>query len=578
MPGCSMEAHVRCFLAAWLAGLTTLGAVTAVLAADSPGGSGVPADLAVQVLAPSFPSPTPDLVTSGALESRFSPIDLTQLRRRGGTFWLKLRTPDTADQPGTPVLVAREGHDPRVQVFAPFGSTYVELPRAARLPEFGGAHQAIFILPRGLKPDQPLYARVTAPDEGIHAIRFSTSALGATLTLGAAHARTIALAVGALAALSLGSLLIWFVLSDKVFVLYAALFSLQALYVAFLSGQGFDWPALSWAYPLNSYAWNVPVALSGAAANLFVREISDVRVFSPRAYSIFGGFAVAFVVLTVANLAKLVGFESLVNAVGNILFISSAAFTLVVSFIAWRHGSRAAGWFLLAWCLLEAFTIATSVQLLFSDGLRGDVLFYSGLPMSMVAAAVLTALGVADRLRGQRIALTEAERRAQTDPLTGVLNRRSLIERLDAACARARARGLPISLLFIDLDHFKEINDTFGHQAGDACLAAIVGPIQSELRQSDVIGRYGGEEFIVILSSADAAAARPIAERILQRVADIRVGGYGETISLTCSIGIATSDTLGVWGQHLIARADAAVYVAKRAGRNRVQFADSAAA
>jgi diguanylate cyclase (GGDEF)-like protein len=153
-----------------------------------------------------------------------------------------------------------------------------------------------------------------------------------------------------------------------------------------------------------------------------------------------------------------------------------------------------------------------------------------------------------------------------------------LIERLDAACLRSRARGLPIAVLFIDLDHFKLINDSFGHQAGDACLRAIIGPIHSELRQSDVIGRFGGEEFVVLLSGADAAAARPIAERILERVAAVRVEGFGQPISLTCSIGVAASDTLGVWGEQLINRADAAVYAAKRAGRNQVQMADPPAA
>jgi diguanylate cyclase (GGDEF)-like protein len=183
------------------------------------------------------------------------------------------------------------------------------------------------------------------------------------------------------------------------------------------------------------------------------------------------------------------------------------------------------------------------------------------------------ALGVADRLRAQRAALSDAERRAQIDPLTGVLNRRSLIERLEAACVRARARNLPIALLFIDLDHFKQINDSFGHQAGDACLRGIVDPIHAELRQSDVIGRYGGEEFVVILSSADAAAASLIAHRILDRVAAVRVDGFGNTIRMTCSIGIAASDTLGVWGENLITHADAAVYVAKRMGRNQVQMA-----
>jgi diguanylate cyclase (GGDEF)-like protein len=245
----------------------------------------------------------------------------------------------------------------------------------------------------------------------------------------------------------------------------------------------------------------------------------------------------------------------------------------VVCFLAWRRGNRAAGWFLIAWTLLEGFTIAAAAGFLLTSR-RSDLLYYDGLPLSMVAASVLIALGVADRLRAQRVALSEAERRAQTDPLTGVLNRNSLIERLHAACLRAQARGLPIALLFIDLDHFKQINDSFGHQAGDACLRAIIAPIHAELRQSDVIGRYGGEEFVVILSSADAAASVPIAQRILERVAEVQVDGFGLPIRLTCSIGIAASDTLGVWGERLVARADAAVYVAKRAGRNQLFVAE----
>jgi two-component system, sensor histidine kinase LadS len=154
-----------------------------------------------------------------------------------------------------------------------------------------------------------------------------------------------------------------------------------------------------------------------------------------------------------------------------------------------------------------------------------------------------------------------------------VLNRRSLLERLHAACARAQARGLPVALLFIDLDHFKAINDTRGHLAGDACLRAVIGPIQQELRKSDVIGRYGGEEFVVILSSADAQVAQAIAQRIHERVAGLAVEGFGTPIRLTCSIGVATSDALGVWGEQLVASADAAVYVAKSAGRNQVHVA-----
>jgi two-component system, sensor histidine kinase LadS len=419
-----------------------------------------------------------------------------------------------------------------------------------------------------------LYVHINVPGSESEPVSFASSTLDRTLARGAEHARMIALVFGALMTVALAALLIWFVLAEQLFILYATMFFLQALYITYLSGQGFDWPWLSFARPLTSFAWNVPVSLSGAVACLFTREIADLRHFSPRIYAMFGWFAVAFLFVTIANLAKLIGFGMWVTALGNLLFITLAVFTMVVAFLAWRRGNRAAGWFMIAWALLEGFTMTAAVRFLFTASVDSSpLLYYYGLPLSMVAAAVLIALGVADRLRAQRLALTEAERRAQIDPLTGVLNRRSLIERLDAACLRARARGLPISLLFIDLDHFKEINDSFGHPAGDACLRAIIDPIHAELRQSDVIGRYGGEEFVVILSSADAAAANPIAQRILERVADVRVEGFGNPIRLTCSIGIAASDTLGVWGEHLIAQADAAVYLAKRLGRNQVQMA-----
>jgi diguanylate cyclase (GGDEF)-like protein len=374
---------------------------------------------------------------------------------------------------------------------------------------------------------------------------------------------------------SLAALLIWFVLKDRVFLLYASMFILQALYVAYLSGQGFDWPVFAAAVPFGSFAWNVPAALSGGVACLFTREIADLKRFSPRVYAIFGWLSFSFVLLACGNAAKLLGLGPLVNALGNVMFLGLAIFTAVVCFMAWRRGNHPAGWFLIAWALLEGFTFAAAAVFLLTSR-APEFLYFIGLPLSMVAASVLIALGVADRLRAQRAALTEAERRAQTDPLTGVLNRNSLIERLHAACLRAQARALPISLLFIDLDHFKQINDSFGHQAGDACLRAIIAPIQAELRQSDVIGRYGGEEFVVILSSADAAASLPIAQRILERVAEVQVDGFGLPIRLTCSIGIASSDTLGVWGEHLVARADAAVYAAKRAGRNQLFVAQHA--
>lgn len=515
-------------------------------------------------------------VTDGSLDARFGPYDYVESRMSAPAFWLRLRATEGIAAGNTlPALRVRQGRHLTLQVYRAGADASGPLPVAAVQSAFRGEQTVLYALPGGLPADTPLYVRIAAEGRGAEALQFGLAPFNEALAQGAEHARMIALAFGALMSMALAAFVIWFVLQERLLLLYATLFSLQAIYIAFLSGQGFDWPGLTFTRALHAHAWNVPAALSGAAACLFAREIADLRQFSPRIYRVFGWLAIAFIVLGFANFAHLVGAGGLVAPIGNLIFVGVAIFTLVVAFLAWRRGNRAAGWFLIAWGLLEIFTIATAASFLVGNA---EPLVHYGLPLSMVAAAILVALGVADRLREQRLALSDAERRAQTDPLTGVLNRRSLIERLDAACRRAQARGLPIALLFIDLDHFKAINDTRGHLAGDACLKAVITPIQSELRQSDVIGRYGGEEFVVILSSADAPAAHAIAQRIRLRVAELQVEGFGSPISLTCSIGVATSDTLGVWGEQLVARADAAVYVAKNAGRNQVQVAQPVAA
>lgn len=525
----------------------------------------------VQVLDAAFADPPAESILGGSLDDHFETFDYRAARRRGSPFWLKLRFTERLE-PGT-ALVIRKGRHLQTRLTAVRGAERVGLSSATGSPGFRGLLDEVYVLPLGVASGWSVYARVEPQGHGAEELSFSTTALTDALAHARAHERRIALAFGALMALAITAFVIWFVLPDRLFLLYGTLVSLQALYLVYLSGQGFGWPVLSAALPLTSHAWNVPAALSGAIACLFVRRIADLQRFSARAYTAFGWLAGAFVVLAAANLGALVGLARPIAVAGNILFLGAAAFTLTVAFLAWRRGNRAAGWFLIAWGQLEVFTIATAIRLILPDAEKAELLLYYGLPSSIVTAAILIALGVADRQRDQRRALSEAERRAQTDPLTGALNRRSLVEHLDAACQRAQARGRPIALLFIDLDHFKQINDSLGHLAGDACLAAIIGPIHAELRQSDVLGRYGGEEFVAILSDADAAAARATAERILERIGALRVAGFGAPIQLTCSIGVAASDTLGVWGEELLAQADSAVYAAKRMGRNCVNLA-----
>lgn len=517
-------------------------------------------------------------IAQGYLDSQFKPYDIDEVHRAGKVFWTRFVATQDFHGEGTPVILLFKTRQIDVRVFSVTDHRAKEIQPVIALSQYGAAHDLVFLAPEEIRTGQSWIVRVERPANILDSIRLRNDTMQNALARSDAHAQSIDLTFGALIALTLSVFLIWLVLKDPMLIHYSLLIFTQALYVAYYSGQAFDWPLFKYAVPLGAYTWNIPIALSGAWACLFVRDITDMRHFSPQAHRIFGWMCWAFFALAALNIFDNFGLERVILGVGNTLFLITALFTLIMAFLAWRRGSRAAGFFMVAWTLLEVITIVTTARLLITKPSGIEFMLYYGLPLSMVLAAILMGLGVADRMSEQRRALSDAERRAQTDSLTGVLNRRSFLERLEAACMRAKARDLPLSLLFIDLDHFKQINDTHGHLAGDACLKAIIPAINSELRQSDVIGRYGGEEFVVLLSSADVNSAQPIAERILRRIADVRVEGFGKSIRLTCSIGVASTDMLGEWGERLIAHADTAVYAAKLSGRNRVQLAQTLAA
>lgn len=161
---------------------------------------------------------------------------------------------------------------------------------------------------------------------------------------------------------------------------------------------------------------------------------------------------------------------------------------------------------------------------------------------------------------------------ASHDPLTGLANRRSAEMRLAADRAHALRLDEPLSVLMLDLDHFKRINDHWGHAAGDLVLKATAQALRDELRGADLPSRFGGEEFLTILPGTDAARALDVAERIRQRIAKLAIAVPGDTIQITASIGVATI-TGGESAQQLVARADVALYRAKDNGRDRCAFA-----
>lgn len=164
----------------------------------------------------------------------------------------------------------------------------------------------------------------------------------------------------------------------------------------------------------------------------------------------------------------------------------------------------------------------------------------------------------------------ELTRLATLDPLTEAFNRRTIEDLLRKEDGRSRRSGAPLSVIMVDMDHFKAVNDNHGHAVGDAALIHVVKILGRELRAEDLVGRFGGEEFLIVLPAATESEAAAAAERLRDRVASEPLRIEELELTLTVSAGVATLNPTDETRHGLVRRADAALYEAKRAGRNRV--------
>jgi diguanylate cyclase (GGDEF)-like protein/PAS domain S-box-containing protein len=179
-----------------------------------------------------------------------------------------------------------------------------------------------------------------------------------------------------------------------------------------------------------------------------------------------------------------------------------------------------------------------------------------------------------DQLTENKILQSKLREQAIRDPLTNLFNRRYLEETIEREIARAKREEYQISLLLLDIDHFKKINDSYGHKAGDIYLQALGELIRVQTRRGDVPCRFGGEEFVMVLPNVSAQTAFRRAEEVRQEIADMVIHFNGAMLQSTVSIGIATYPTHGTNSEVLIDAADKALYIAKSSGRNLVVVSD----
>ncbi len=410
---------------------------------------------------------------------------------------------------------------------------------------------------------------------------------------------------------------------DRSYAWYTVYLVAVIAYELFTTGYGpmYVWGANAW---MNAYGYGVTACLCFLFASLFFRQFLDLkRCGLPHVLHMNTAFIAFWALALPWSLRPSQHFFAAVMAVG---FVSGLVAVYSSLRLMWR-GNVSAGYFGLAW---SALVLGTSAMLLSVGGVtEGNLLADAGQHIGFALETVLLSVALADRIRRERLSRARAqqqtleltrrlhaereqkmvaqahalaaereanealEQRVQartaeleranaelgrlsiTDALTQLPNRRYFDEVLARELERSARTGEPLALLLADIDHFKQINDRFGHLAGDEVLRRVAQTLRATAaRSGDLVARYGGEEFAIVLPATGRAAALDLAERLRQAVQALACDSRGEPIPARLSIGVvARPSAPGETPAAFIASADAALYGAKAAGRNRVMLA-----
>jgi len=452
-----------------------------------------------------------------------------------------------------------------VQLVLPDG-TRIERSKVHPPEREGSAIALVFPLPASLEPGTPLLLHLAHG----HRVNVDFSIVAGEAWREYERTRLIVSAAmyASLIAFAVIAGCYWVALRERMFADYTCYLLSLILFMTASAGLLYAAPGGDWLGRLGIHGqWAAATAAIGFAVG-FARDFLDIGRHAPRLLSVMDRLRTALLLSAVVIAA----WPWPASRFGMVIVTVLLATNLLMIGLGVRAAlarDRYGYYFLAGWVPL---TVATSVRSMQAAGLvdiaANEVYLYA---LGAVWEALALTLGIADRVLGFRRERDVARKMAEEDMLTGVQSRRAIEMQLRALASEARAGGSGLGVLFVDIDHFKSINDRFGHGIGDACLAAVAKRLQAELRDGDHLGRWGGEEFVALLPGANLDNAHHTSERILRAVSEDAVQIASGEVSITVSIGIAVLDPMHDDMHSLLHRADSALYRAKANGRNRVE-------
>jgi len=525
--------------------------------------------LHVAALAPQRPAPTPAQVIHGGMDPDFVPSRTTHTPNAVETQrWYRLTIDRDWHEDSSPVLNFTGAIYIPITVFTPpdYRAHVLWFAQTDQPWRFSRHHLALE-LTNGLRAGEPIYVRIAA-DNFTRQIRADITDMASYQAQDLTHVRLVTLFSSVQFTMILAAFCLWLVLRDRVLLYFIGYTGCQLMNQLLMSGELYEIPGGSLLVPLGTHAPWLFVALSAPLLFSFIIEFCELHSITPRAARVISRMRWPFLVIAALLCFPFAERMHLLASAYNLWFIVSALFALgTIILAASRHG-RQARFFLVAWLPQVLLTVMRLSQVLLALDLPRWLEY--ALPFAMAFCSVVVTIGLADLSLRARRERDMAHHLADHDALTGILTRRALVRRLQEAVAQARPQHQPLSLIFLDMDHFKSVNDRYGHQTGDACLRAVAEAIIDELRPTDSLGRYGGEEFIALLPGTSLEQAMAVGERIRRCIETMSVHARGNSLQMTISMGVSCLTGSTDTADDLIARADAALYRAKTQGRNCV--------